>query len=430
MKLSADAFLSRLRFGNGKTCHPPARAGSSLPMLAMMAGIAGLLFSGAYFGASAQPRTAVDSGAELQTLNATPEDIAQGKALADTSCSGCHGANGISETATVPHLAGQRSAYLFLELKAYQSEARGDNLMNGQVKFLSDDALLKVSAYFANLDPPQADAAKSANAAADPVQAGKTAAVTCAGCHGEFGVSATPGMPSLAGLDPKYTVAAMKAYKSGQRESELMKSMLASVTEPAMENIALYYALQKPARSAAPAAGDKAVGAAAAAGCAGCHGSDGVSANSAFPSLAGQDATYLATALVAYKQGTRKDETMKGLAAALDGAAVKNLAAFFNSQEPKQPDVRKPLTAEEWSQRCDRCHGINGNSTDPRLPALAAQRADYLEKVLNDYRTGARKSPRMAAMSDVLTDQDISGLAAYYAHKKARPVVFITLPPK
>src|SRR6202035_2550179 len=162
--------------------------------------------------------------------------------------------------------------------------------------------------------PPHADAAKSASSVADPVQAGKTAAATCAGCHGEFGVSATAGMPSLAGLAPKYTAAAIKAYKSGQRENELMNPMLASVTEPAMDNIALYYALQKPARSAAPAAGDKAAGAAAAAGCAGCHGSDGVSASSAFPSLAGQDATYLASALAAYKQGTRKDETMKGLA--------------------------------------------------------------------------------------------------------------------
>ena len=39
---------------------------------------------------------------------------------------------------------------------------------------------------------------------------------------------------------------------------------------------------------------------------------------------------------------------MKGLAAALDDAAIKNLAAFFASQEPRQPDVRKPLTAVEW----------------------------------------------------------------------------------
>jgi cytochrome c553 len=396
-------------------------------MLAVVGSAIGLLLSG---NASAQPRTTVDSGPELQTLFATPEDIAQGKALYESACTGCHGANGISELPNVPHLAGQRSAYLYIELKAYQSAARGDNPMNAEVKFLSDDALLKVSAYFASLDPPQAAAPDKTKAEADPVQAGKTAAAACAGCHGDAGVSAIPGTPSLAGLDPKYTVAAMKAYKSGLRQNDLMKSMVASVDDQSMENIALFYALQKPARSQAPAAGDKAAGATAAAGCAGCHGSDGVSANSAFPSLAGQDASYLAGALAAYKQGTRKDETMKGLAAALDDDAAKNLAAFFTSQEPKTPDVHKPLSTEDWALRCDRCHGINGNSIDPRLPALAAQRADYLEKILNDYRTGARKSPRMAAMSDVLTDRDISGLAAYYAHKTARPVVFMTVAPK
>ena len=90
------------------------------------------------------------------------------------------------------------------------------------------------------------------------------------------------------------------------------------------------------------------------------------------PSLAGQDAQYLADAFRAYKDGSRSDETMKGLAAALDDNAIKNLSAFYASLQPQQPDVRKPLTTEEWTQRCDRCHGLNGNSTDPRAPALAA----------------------------------------------------------
>jgi len=403
-------------------------------MSAVIGAVAGLMLSAFCLGgASAQPRTAVDNGADLQTLSATPEDIAQGKLLAEQTCAGCHGANGISEAPGVPHLAGQRSAYLYLELKAYQAGARGDTPMNDQVKFLSNDALLKVSAYFASLDPPPPpQVQKGAKATIDPVQAGKAAAAACAGCHGEFGVSAVPGTPNLAGLDPKYTVLAMKAYTSGQRDSELMKSMLARVTDAGMDRIALYYGLQKPSRSPAAAAaeGDKAAGATAAAGCAGCHGADGVSTNSAFPSLAGQDPSYLVSAIGAYKQGGRKDETMKGVAAALDDTAVKNLAAFFSTQEPKQPDVRKPLTAEEWAQKCDRCHGINGNSIDPRLPALAAQRADYLETVLRDYKTGVRKSPRMTAMSDVLTDQDITNLANYYAHKTARPVVFLTLPPR
>ena len=405
---------------------------SRLAALVTAGCIVGLLFSGAYFqSVSAQPRINLDNDTESRTLYANSEDVAEGKRLAETSCAGCHGANGISASPGVPHLAGQRPAYLYLELKAYQAGARGANAMNNAVRALSDDALFKLAAYFASLDPPQNSATSNATAAAsDPIEAGKTAAAGCAGCHGETGVSKTPGTPSLVGLDPKYLVTAMKAYKNGQRKNDLMTSMLATVSDTSVNNIALYYALQKPARAETPAAGDKAAGAAAAAACAGCHGGDGVSGNPAIPSLAGQDAAYLATALRAYKQGTRSDETMKGLVASLDDDAVTNLSAYYAAQEPKQPNVRKPLTADEWAQRCDRCHGINGNSTDPRLPALAAQRVDYLEKVLHDYRTGARKSPQMAAMSEVLTEEDVANLAAHYARQRARAMVYVILPSK
>jgi len=251
----------------------------------------------------------------------------------------------------------------------------------------------------------------------------------CAGCHGETGVSKTPGSPNLAGLDPKYLVLAMKAYQRGQRKNDLMKSLLAAASEADINNIALFYALQKPSRSPTPAPGDRAAGKAAAAACNGCHGEGGISASTT-PSLAGQDAQYLADALRAYKDGSRSDETMKGLAAALDDNAIKNLSAFYASLQPRQPDVRKPLTTEEWTQRCDRCHGLNGNSTDPRAPALAAQRLDYLEKVLHDYRTGVRKSREMAAMSGVLTEMDVDNLAAHYASQMARAIVFVPVPAK
>jgi cytochrome c553 len=378
------------------------------------------------------PRAAAQPVAnELRPLYAMPEEIAEGKRLAGASCAGCHGANGINTNPRVPNLAGQRAAYLYIELKAYQSGARGDSAMNNVVKFLSDDALVKVAAYFGSLDPPQAPTAAAGPANFDPVQAGKTVATAaCAGCHGNTGVSQIPGIPSTVGLDPKYLVEAMKAYKNGQRKNDTMKAMLASVGDGAMNNIAVFYALQKPARAKTSAAGDQAAGKEAAASCGGCHGEQGVSASPATPSLAGQDAQYLAAALQAYKGGSRADETMKGMVAALDDNAMKNLAAYYAALEPKAPNVRKPLTTEEWTQRCDRCHGLNGNSTDPRLPMLASQRVDYLEKVLHDYRTGARKSLQMAAMADVLTEQDIESLAAHYARQKARAVVFLPLPSK
>ncbi|MFY9875330.1 MAG: c-type cytochrome [Rhodomicrobium sp.] len=378
-------------------------------------------------GAAAQPAPA--GGSELRPVYASHEEIAEGKRLAEKMCASCHGADGISTNEGVPNLASQRPGYLYLELKAYQSGARGASAMADSVKFLNDDAIVKLAAYFASLDPAQPSAPGGRKANLDPVQAGKAATGMCAGCHGETGVSKTPGSPNLAGLDPKYLVLAMKAYQGGQRKNELMKSLLAAASEADINNIALFYALQKPSRAQTPAPGDQAAGKAAAPACNACHGEGGVSASTT-PSLAGQDAQYLADAFRAYKDGSRNDETMKGLAAALDDNAIKNLSAFYASLQPRQPDVRKPLTTEEWTQRCDRCHGLNGNSTDPRAPALAAQRLDYLEKVLHDYRTGARKSREMAAMSGVLTEMDVDNLAAHYASQMARAVVFVPVPAK
>ncbi len=394
-----------------------------------------LLLAVLFLGSSAFAQPAVvqpGSADDLKAAYATAQDVADGKRVAQSSCVGCHGLNGISTAKGVPHLAGQRAAYLHLELRNYKAGVRGNEAMGAAVKFLSDDSLFKASAYYASLDPVSGagEGAKSAPAKPDPVQAGKAAAAGCAGCHGETGVSAMPGTPSLVGLDPKYLAAAMKAYKGGQRKSDIMKPMAAAVTDADVGNITLYYALQKATRAQTPAAGDKAAGKAAAAACAGCHGEQGVSATPATPSLAGQDAQYLVAALGAYKNGGRGDETMKGLASSLDDAAMKNLAAYYASLQPQSPNVRKPLATAEWAERCDRCHGINGNSTDPRLPALAGQREDYLQAVLQAYRTGKRKSPAMAAMSDVLTDADIDNLAAYYSRQKARAVVYVTLPAK
>ena len=385
---------------------------------------------------SAQPaKGAAGPSVELRPLFATAPDIVEGKRLADVSCMRCHGANGISATAGVPHIAGQRAPYIYLQLRAYLQGVRPQSAMTGAVKFLSDDALVKVSAYYGTLEPARpapAPAAKPGTTAAkqDPLQAGKAAAAACGGCHGDNGVSKTPGSPSLVGLDPKYLVAASKAYKTGQRKHDLMKSLVAGLSDADLANMALFYALQKPARAGTPAAGDAAAGKATAAACAGCHGNTGVAAEPANPSLAGQDAQYLATATQAYKDGTRKDETMKGLVASLDDRAIKNIAAFYAAQQPQAPKVRKPLSLGELSERCDRCHGLNGNSVDPLMPAIAAQRADWLEQVLNTYHTGSRKSTAMAAMTSVLSDAETRELAAHYSRQTSRAVVFIALPPK
>ncbi len=395
--------------------------------LAVLLVVLGTALGPCQVGAIAQ--TAMKAGDELRPLFAMPDDIAEGKELAQASCAACHGPVGISATAGIPNLAGQRPAYLYLELKAYQSGGRTSAQMIDRVKFLSDDALVKVAAYYASLDPAE-PAERGAATIVDPVQAGKNAAAACAGCHGEAGVTGAAGIPNLIGEDPQYLVDAMKDYRSGKRKNDTMKAMVATLADADMNHVALFYALQKPERAQTPAEGDAEAGKAAAVGCAGCHGDQGVSGNPATPNLAGQDATYLAGALAGYKSATRTNETMAGLAAPLDEAATKNIAAYYAALEPQRVNVSKPLSPDDWAQKCDRCHGPNGNSTQPNIPALAAQRMDYLEAVLHDYQTRARRNSEMAAMADVLSADDIKGMAAHYSQERARAVLFVTVPAK
>jgi cytochrome c553 len=63
--------------------------------------------------------------------------------------------------------------------------------------------------------------------------------------------------------------------------------------------------------------------------CVACHGAEGKSANPMWPNLAGQHATYLESALKAYKSGLRKDPLMSGMAMALTDADIKELAEYY-----------------------------------------------------------------------------------------------------
>jgi cytochrome c553 len=394
-------------------------------LIALLASLAVLPYPG-LAAAPSQPAP----GEDLRAVFATPQDIAEGKRVAIASCASCHAITGIALAKGTPHIAGQRPAYLYAELRVYQAGRRGNNSMNNVVKFLSDDALVKVAAYYASLDPapPVAPGAKKA-VKADPAALGKDAAAGCSGCHGDDGISETAGMPNLVGLDAKYVASAIGAYKTGQRKHGMMKTLVSALSDAEISSISLFYAMQKPAKAKTPSAGNKAAGKAAATACAGCHGEGGVSTGTA-PSLAGQDAQYFAGAMNAYKSGARAEAAMKAPAASLDDTAIKDLAAYYADQAPQPPRVKKPMTTEEIADRCNRCHGVDGNSTDPRTPAIAAQRADYLDPVMRAYRKGERKSTAMSAMLDGMSDDEIADLAAHYARQKARSVVYVPVPTK
>ena len=86
------------------------------------------------------------------------------------------------------------------------------------------------------------------------------------------------------------------------------------------------------------AGGNASAGKDKAAACAGCHGIDGVATAPMNPNLGGQHENYLYHALKSYKNGSRQNAIMQGMAAALSDQDMKDIAAFYASQKGKLTD--------------------------------------------------------------------------------------------
>ena len=83
-----------------------------------------MLMAGMFAAGSlpAQAASAAAGSDDLRAAVATTQDITEGKRVADASCARCHGMDGIGSAKGVPHIAGQRPAYIHLELKVYQTK--------------------------------------------------------------------------------------------------------------------------------------------------------------------------------------------------------------------------------------------------------------------------------------------------------------------
>ena len=79
------------------------------------------------------------------------------------------------------------------------------------------------------------------------------------------------------------------------------------------------------------------------------------------------------------------------------------------------------LAAEEIPGKagaCIVCHGPGGNSTDPSIPSLAGQPAQFIAMQLYLYREGNRKDAQMTPMASALSNADMNELAAYFSGQK------------
>lgn len=174
--------------------------------------------------------------------------------------------------------------------------------------------------------------------------------------------------------------------------------------------------------------GDAANGKRLAESCSGCHSLGPAPEGSTFPLLQGQLATYLYKQLQDYRDGSRSNPIMTGIAQGLSDSDMANLAAFYSQQSLPAAaqlvvhnDVGEHLAEQGDSKRilppCQACHEADGRGQRIDIPALAGQNAAYLEQTLLDYRSGSRHNDlygRMRTISQHLSDSEIKDLARYY----------------
>ena len=76
--------------------------------------------------------------------------------------------------------------------------------------------------------------------------AGKARAAVCAACHGPDGKSMNPLWPHLAGQQDAYLAKQIKDFRDGRRQDPTMAPMVAALSDSDIENLAAFYASQKP----------------------------------------------------------------------------------------------------------------------------------------------------------------------------------------
>ncbi len=156
----------------------------------------------------------------------------------------------------------------------------------------------------------------------------------CAGCHGTFGGSAGPSMPSLAGQSKEAIVEAMKKFKSGERFSTIMGRIAKGYTDADFAAMGDYFAGQK-LHITQQTLDPKLVARGAAlqeANCSRCHLEDGKEGKDDTPAMASQWLPYLQIQMAQYLSGKRKmPEKMEEKVKPLSVADLEALLHYYAS---------------------------------------------------------------------------------------------------
>lgn len=161
----------------------------------------------------------------------------------------------------------------------------------------------------------------------------------CVACHAADGNSTTPANPKLARQHPEYLVKQLQEFKSGKRDNAIMKGFAAALSDDDMRNISFWLADQKATTGFAKekdlvrlgeriyrgGIADRQIAA-----CSGCHSPNGAGIPAQYPRLSGQHADYIASQLVSFRDGVRKNSLqMNQVAVRMNDREIKAVADYI-----------------------------------------------------------------------------------------------------
>jgi cytochrome c553 len=161
-------------------------------------------------------------------------DTAKAQGTVNQVCAACHAADGNSQIAVNPKLAGQIPEYLYKQLANFKAAAgkkaeRDNPVMAGMVAGLSAEDMRNLAAYFASQTAkPGAAKSKDLVALGQKIYRGGNVGkgvAACASCHGPNGAGMPAQYPRLAGQHAEYLEAQLKAFRTGERANDLNNAM-------------------------------------------------------------------------------------------------------------------------------------------------------------------------------------------------------------
>lgn len=174
-----------------------------------------------------------------------------------------------------------------------------------------------------------------------------------------------------------------------------------------------------------------------------CHGVEGKNMTQATPSLAGQNPVYTYKMLKDYKSGRfnvdHKSDIMVHLMQIYSDQQMADMAAYYAAQPlPYAEYISKDTEVDPGIVRlankgdnsrmivpCASCHGAHGEGGLNETPALTNLSPRMFVRYMEAYRDGSRNNDVVSGMAQFakdLTDEEIQGLADYYAQLKPRGV--------